>query len=64
MSLFLKANEVDRVNASSYRIAFTIEDADEARSVLYDYDSCFIRHDMSGAADRVTTYGHFKRGVE
>ncbi len=64
MSLFLKANEVDRVKVSSYRIAFTIEDADEVRSVLYDYDSCFIRHDMSGAADRVTTYGHFKRGVE
>lgn len=56
-------DEIRKLSARAVRLAFTLEGAEEVRSVLQSFRETFLE-DGEGTIPSSYTRGHFKRGVE
>lgn len=61
LSLFKHKNEIDKLNVSSIRLNFTLENRSETEKVINNLIETFVNDNI--IENENTTRGHFKRGV-
>lgn len=63
LCLFSEKEAVEKIRCGSYRIQFTVEDAEETKEILTQFRNVFLENKKFTPESGQFTRGHFRRGI-